>query len=273
MLWWIWPALLAALALFLVAPGRAPAALRGRFSGRCYAHRGLFGQRQDPPENSLPAFAAAVQAGYGIELDVQFTADRRLVVFHDDTVDRMTGGHGPVRAHTLAQLQALPLAGSGEHAPLFAEVLQTVAGRVPLIVEIKAGQQYDGAYLDALCCAVLDALQGYAGDYCIESFDPRVVRRVRQWAPGVLRGQLVDEYRAYRKNGAGRVGAFLFSHCAFNFLCRPQFIAWCPAPPNGAVRLCRRLGAMLVNWTALPSHDHAALQKRYDAIIFQWYRP
>ena len=86
--------LAAALLLFAVWPGKRRDELRLPFYGRNYAHRGLFGKDQCPPENSLPAFAAAAQNGYGIELDVQFTSDHRLVVFHDDTLDRMTPAKG-----------------------------------------------------------------------------------------------------------------------------------------------------------------------------------
>ena len=225
------------------------------------------------PENSLPAFAAAVQNGYGMEMDVQFSSDRKLLVFHDDTLTRMTGTKGWVRDYPYDQICQMPLKGSAEHAPLFSEFLQTVDGKTPLIIEIKSRHEYTGEYLDALCHATLDGLKGYNGPYCIESFDPRVVKRIRKFAPQVLRGQLVDSYRAYRKEGANPIHAFVISHCFGNFMARPDFIAWCPDKQNWAVRLCARLGAMMVMWTALPEHDQAALEKQYDAVIFQWYHP
>lgn len=104
MLWWFLlvaaiPILFVVLVLFLVWPGAPRTALRQPFCGRSYAHRGLFGTQQRPPENSLPAFAAAAKGGYGIELDVQFTKDRQLVVFHDDTLDRMTPAQGACPTH------------------------------------------------------------------------------------------------------------------------------------------------------------------------------
>ena len=265
----------AAAAALCTVPGTDPRrrALRADFAGRNYAHRGLFTKDQSTPENSLPAFAAAAEAGYGIELDVQFSADRQLLVFHDDTLDRMTGTHGWVRDFAYADIAAMPLLGTAYHAPLFAEVLATVAGRVPLIVEIKSRSAYSDAYLDELCRAVLTALDGYAGPYCIESFDPRVVARIRHLAPGVLRGQLADSYQSHRKEGAGPLHAWVLSHCLGNVFSRPDFIAWGPAPRNWAVRLCAALGAMMVYWTALPEDDQAALQRDNDAVIFQWYTP
>ena len=96
---------------------------------------------------------------------------------------------------------------------------------------------------------------------------------VRRQAPGLLRGQLADSYRSYRKTGAHPVPAFVFSHCLGNFLGRPDFIAWCPEKRNWAVRLCARLGAMMVMWTALPEHDTRKLETENDAVIFQWYAP
>ena len=96
---------------------------------------------------------------------------------------------------------------------------------------------------------------------------------VRRQAPGLLRGQLADSYRSYRKTGAHPAPAFVFSHCLGNFLGRPDFIAWCPEKRNWAVRLCARLGAMMVMWTALPEHDTRKLEAENDAVIFQWYAP
>ena len=144
-------AALCALVLFLVAPATGRKELRTPFAGRNFAHRGYFGKDQRPPENSLPAFAAAAKNGYGIELDVQFTADRRLVVFHDDTLDRMTPTKGFVHDMPWAEFSAQPLAGSDEHPPLFADMLRTVAEAnpgTPLIVEIKSRSEFMLTYLE-----------------------------------------------------------------------------------------------------------------------------
>ena len=236
-------AALCALVLFLVAPAAGRKELRTPFVGRNFAHRGYFGKDQRPPENSLPAFAAAVQNGYGMEMDVQFSSDRKLLVFHDDTLTRMTGTKGWVRDYPYDQICQMPLKGSAEHAPLFSEFLQTVDGKTPLIIEIKSRHEY-------------------TGPYCIESFDPRVVKRIRKFAPQVLRGQLVDSYRAYRKEGANPIHAFVISHCFGNFMARPDFIAWCPDKQNWAVRLCARLGAMVLN-TAAPSYRCVKALQRF----------
>ena len=121
--------------------------------------------------------------------------------------------------------------------------------------------------------ATIAELKAYPGPYCIESFDPRVVGIVRRQAPDILRGQLADSYQSYRKDGTHAVPAFAFSHLFGNFLGRPDFIAWCPAKRNWAVKLNAALGAMMVMWTALPEHDTAKLEAENDAVIFQWYAP
>lgn len=268
--------LLVVLVLFAVWPGAKREELRKPFYGRNYAHRGYFGKDQRPPENSLPAFAAAAKNGYGIELDVQFTSDKKLVVFHDDTLDRMTPAKGFVHDMPWAEFSQQPLAGSEEHPPLFAEMLRTVAEAnpaTPLIVEIKSRTEYTKPYLTELVRATLDALQSYPGPYCIESFDPRVVGLVRKMAPGIVRGQLADSYESNCKEGTNKVFAYALSHLFGNCMGRPDFIAWCPAPHNWAVNLCAKLGAMNVMWTALPEHDTAKLEQDNDAVIFQWYAP
>lgn len=268
--------LLAALILFLIAPDAGRRELRAPFVGRNFAHRGLFTEDQSIPENSLPAFAAAARAGYGMELDVQFTSDRKLVVFHDDTLDRMTPAHGLVQEQPWDVVRTLPLAGTDYTIPLFREMLQTVTAEnpnTPLIVEIKSRYQHSGEYLDELCKATLKELERYPGPYCIESFDPRVVMRIRRLAPGILRGQLADSYAANREGGSSRTASFGLSHYLLNFAARPHFLAWCPARRNWAVRLCAAMGAMMVYWTALPQDDATGLQMRHDAVIFQWYEP
>lgn len=275
--WLTWAAAgaaaLAGAGAWCIRPAKSSPAQRRPFTARSFAHRGLFDESQTRPENSLPAFAAAVEAGYGIELDVQFTRDRQLVVFHDGTLERMTGAAGRVCEHTYAEIAALPLKGTDCCAPLLGQVLALVDGRAPLILEIKSEYRFGRRYVAELCAAVMAALEGYDGDYCIESFDPRVLLWLRRNAPQVLRGQLADCTGEYRRNGAGWLAAFVLSHCVGNFLGRPQFIAWCPARRNRAIRLIALMGAMMVYWTALPGDDTARIQRENDAVIFQWCLP
>lgn len=262
--WLIGLVCLAALTVFAVAPGRAAAAQKAPFHHRNIAHRGLYAADQSVPENSLAAFRLAAEHGYGVEFDVHITADGALVVFHDDDLARMCGAEGAPEDKTLAELSALRLAGTDEPIPTLGEVLAVIAGKTPIILELKRGSRNT-----ALCEGVYAALEAYDGDVCIESFDPFIVRWWRKNAPGRLRGQLSANYREMKK-GTGSINAFLLSRLLTNCLARPQFIAYGLSGRKPlTVRLCERMGAMRVAWT---SRDERA-EASHDTVIFEHYRP
>lgn len=257
------PAAIAGAVAFLVAPGRMSAAQRAPFVDRNYAHRGLHTPDGAVPENSLAAFRDAVAHGYGVELDVHLTADDALVVFHDDTVERVCGVPGEVEQMTLAELRALRLRGTEEEIPTFAEALEVLGGRVPFILELKRGGRNR-----ELCERVYAALRGYEGPVCIESFDPFIVRWFYKNAPELLRGQLSMPPRAYG-DSTTRLNAFLVGNLLTNVLCRPQFVAYQIGGKPLTVRLCERMGALRVAWTS-----HAWDQERKNnMVIFEFYRP
>ena len=149
---------------FLVAPGRATRAQKAPFLYRNYAHRGLHTEDGTVPENSLPAFRAAAEAGYAVEMDVHLTADDQLVVFHDDTLERMGGVPGVIDDFTLAELRALRLGDTDCVIPTFAEALEALGGRVPLLLEVKRGHNNR-----RLCALTLAALRTYGGPDCVQS--------------------------------------------------------------------------------------------------------
>ena len=128
---------------FFLRPGRYPEAQKALAYGANHAHRGLHSRDKAVPENSLPAFRAAVQRGYGIELDLQMTADGKIVVFHDDDLQRMCSSPLVIEQATYAQLQEYNLGETFEKIPLFSQVLAQVNGRVPLIVEIKSTERIE----------------------------------------------------------------------------------------------------------------------------------
>lgn len=265
---WLWAlAALAALWLFLIAPGRASRAARAPFEGRAYAHRGLYDSDQSVPENSLPAFQRAVEAGFGAELDVQRTRDGQIVVFHDDSMRRACGVDRPIRDFTYEELQAFPLFGTGERIPLFSEVLKVFGGRQPLIVELKYGPDWV-----PLCEAIRAMLDAYPGPACVESFHPAMVRWFRKHDPKRLRGQLSEAARFSRKTLPLPV-AFAMSRLLGNCLTRPQFIAYRVGPKPLSVRLAERMGAMKVLWTARERSQHDQRMKENHAVIFEGYRP
>ncbi len=254
----------AGITAFLIAPQRPTPAQKAPFWGVNIAHRGLHRPDRSVPENSLAAFAAAVEAGYGVEFDVHITADEKLVVFHDDTLSRICGAEGRVEEKTFAELRTLRLAATQEIIPSLEEVLGVVGGRTPIILELKTG--HDNR---RLCELTREALRAYDGDVCIESFDPRIVRWWRFHAPEMLRGQLSSPMDIY-KTAANRPLAFAMCCLLGNFLGRPHFISYgiCGKKPL-TVRLCEKMGAMRVAWT---SHGPAN-EKDNDTVIFEYYRP
>lgn len=258
------PALTAAgMVAYLVAPGRATSAQKAPFVDRNYAHRGLHRQDQSVPENSLEAFRAAVEHGYGVEMDVHLSADGALVVFHDDTLDRVCGVPGRVEDKTLEELRQLRLCGTECGIPTLAEALDVLGGRVPLILEIKRG-----GHNRELCEKTDALLRTYAGPVCIESFDPFIVRWFRLHAPELLRGQLSLPPKDYG-DSTTKLNAFLAGNLFTNVLCRPQFIAYQIGKKPVTVRLCERMGAVRAAWTS-----HAWDQEsKNDMVIFEYYRP
>ena len=266
--WLIVLILLAALCLFLLfllfSPARPGKKKKAAFYGKNIAHRGLYQKDQSIPENSLPAFAKTVEAGYGMELDVQLSRDGRVVVFHDDDLKRVCGVDKRVDELDYAELQKLRLCGTDEKIPLFDEVLATVGGKTPIIVELKTGKRNG-----ELCQKTLAALRAYKGDTCIESFDPTIVAWFRKHAPDIYRGQLAQLPKEYRKVGKSALVSFLLGTCALNIVARPNFIAYRIGRKALSVHLAELLGATRVAWT---SHDEA-VERKFDVVIFEHYLP
>ena len=250
-------------ACFLTAPGRATAEQKRPFMGRNIAHRGLYKEDQSIPENTLSAFALAAEQGYGIELDVHITDDDRLVVFHDDDLERMTGEEGLVEDQMWRELKELCLADTDEHMPLFSEVLALIDGRVPIILELKPDSRRN-----ELCERVLEFLRTYKGDICVESFDPFIVGWFRKHAPDILRGQLSQPPEDF-KDDLSPVKAFALGNVLTNFIGRPHFLAYKIGRKSLGARLCRMMGVMKVGWT---SHEPSS-EIDHDTVIFEHYNP
>lgn len=225
-----------------------------------YAHRGLHGA--DVPENSLAAFRAAVEAGVGIELDVQLSADGEVMVFHDESLLRMTGKDGSLYAHTCEELSLLRLAGTDEHIPTLREVLALVAGRVPLLVEIKPEHA-----VTSLCAKTAALLDAYDGAYMIESFHPLAVRWFCKNRPAVVRGQLSAHLFVRGKRTAS---LFLVENLLLNFLARPDFIAFDYHHKNRySFALCRFIyRPYTLAWT-VTDEDGLRASRNFDGIIYE----
>lgn len=240
------------------------------FMNVLYAHRGLHDNAGEAPENSMAAFRKAVEAGYGIELDVQLTKDKVAVVFHDFTLKRMCGAEGKVSDYTYEELQQFSLASSEEKIPKFTDFLALVNGRVPLIIEYKiAGGNTE------VCSVADEILQGYKGLYCIESFNPLGVRWYRKHRPEIIRGQLADNFI---KSGEKEFSVFLYfalHHLLFNFITKPDFIAYNHHNYRDLSRLlCRHMfGCLSVAWTIKSKRELEERKGDFDLFIFDSFVP
>ena len=188
--------------------------------GWVYAHRGLFGD--GVPENSMAAFRRALEAGYGVELDVHLLADGSLAVIHDSLLVRTTGLEGRIEDLTEAQLGQCFLEGTEETIPTLEQVLELFAGKAPIILELKSVRGNDAA----LCAGVCAALDAHPGTYCLESFDPRSVYWLRKHRPDLVRGQLTENYFRSKTNLSFPQKCLLSAQMT-NFLTLPDFVA-CP---------------------------------------------
>ena len=243
-----------------------------RFRSLPIAHRALHNVADGRPENSRAAISAAISAGYGIEIDVQLSADNAAMVFHDYALERLTGTSGTVRVHTSDQLAQIGLSGGSEGIPTLPEVLDLVAGQVPLLVELKDQDGAMGPDIGPLEAATAMALRGYQGDLAVMSFNPHSVARMAELLPDVPRGLVTSAYRAddWPLSAAtcdhlraipdyDRVGACFISH-EVNDLDRPRVAA------------LKAQGAFICCWTVKDAKTEAQARKVAGNITFEGYQ-
>nr|MBE6544484.1 glycerophosphodiester phosphodiesterase [Oscillospiraceae bacterium] len=251
--------------LFLIAPKNKKE--MKKFKSRLYAHRGL--HNEEKAENSISAFKAAVDAGYGIELDIRLSKDGKMVVFHDDTLDRVCGREGKVIDFTAEELATFKLNGTNDGVPLFSEVLALVDGKVPLLVEIKENPG-DSAVSKAAC----EMLKEYKGDFIVESFNPLSLKTVKENMPEITRGLLSQRYYEYEKYRKPLY--FALQALLLNFLCRPAFIAYDHRHAKAfGLRFIRGFfDVPTLAWTVRSAEEEAIARKNgFDGIIFENYLP
>ena len=240
------------------------------------AHRALHDLNAGRPENSLSAIRAAIAAGYGIEIDLQPSADNVAMVFHDYQLERLTGESGAIRLRDAADLAAIPLTGSthGDTIPTLADVLEEVAGQVPLLIELKDQDGAFGVDVGALGRTTAAALAGYKGPVAVMGFNPHSVADFAALAPDIPVGLTTGEF--LRKNWElvpqarldelatipdyDRVGASFISHRG-------------TALTMARVKALKAGGAAILCWTIRSPEAEAEARKLADNITFEGYLP
>ncbi len=234
-----------------------------------FTHRGLY-KSGYIPENSIAAFRAAKERGFGIELDVHLIADGNLAVMHDSSLMRTAGADRMLYDLSSAELGMYYLEGTSETIPSFSDVLEEIDGSVPLIIELKV----DKNNYAELCRTVCDALKDYKGLYCLESFDPRCVYWLAENRPEWVRGQLAENYFK-REKKIPFIGKLFLTSLVFNFLGKPDFIAYRYSDRRDIpYKICKKLWKMpIVSWT-VKSEDELNIAVNDNEIpIFEGFIP
>jgi glycerophosphoryl diester phosphodiesterase len=237
---------------------------------RPVAHRGLHDQRRGVIENTPAAFQAAIDTGYAIELDVQATAGEEPVVFHDDTLERLTHGSGAIGGLSVEALKAVAFRQTGERMQTLSEFLEQVAGRVPVFMEIKTVGDNAGL----LCGQVAKRLAGYKGPMAVMSFDWAAVRAMQQLTPHLPQGIISMRYTAENSPELSAFARFRLTHMLDFPAARPNFLAYHVNDlPMPGVALLRRLGLPVLTWTVRSEEQRRRAAIYGDAIIFEELRP
>ena len=227
-----------------------------RLIARPFAHRGLHGQGRI--ENSRAAFEAAIAAGHGIELDVQASRDGEAMVFHDEKLDRLAEQAGPICGMVRGELERIRLRDSDETIPSLAEVLALIAGRAPLLIEVKAPTREVGA----LSRSVSAALKGYDGPVAVMSFNPEVGHWFARHEPKCLRGLVVTEKGRKWRGWLARRLALWRS--------KADFLAYDIRDlPSAFAESARRRGLRVLTWTVRSVKDRARAAEHADQIIYE----
>jgi glycerophosphoryl diester phosphodiesterase len=238
-------------------------------TARPIAHRGLHDARRGVIENTASAFAAAIDADYAIECDLQLTRDGEAVVFHDETLDRLTTREGTLVNHSVPELKAMAFTASSDRIQTLGELLGQVQGRAPLMIEIKS--QWDGN--EKLVRRTIEVVRGYHGTFALMSFDPKVIELVRALAPEFPRGIVADQatHSDYDILPAGeRLRLRELAHLPET---EPDFISyhWRDLPYPRVANF-RRTGRPVITWTIRSRQDAATALRYSDQITFEGFR-
>lgn len=231
------------------------------------AHRGLWSP-QGAPENSLAAFQAACAAGYGIELDVQLSADGEAMVFHDDSLQRLTGAEGRLTQRTAAELAELRLGGTDERIPTLLETLALVGRRALVLIELKTPAGRVGPLEQRVHEIIID----HAGPTAVIGFNPYSHAWFAERFPGVLRG--LNSYSYADAHGLEPEQRAAFARLEQAAIAQPHFLALgLDILPGAAAARKRAEGLPVVAWTVRQPEQWAGITEHCDNLIFEGFRP
>ncbi len=228
------------------------------------AHRGLHNIENKIPENSILSFQKAIENNFAIEIDIHLTADKEVVVFHDDDLKRVCSDERKINDVSLKELKTLFLLNTNQKIPTLKECIETIDGKVPLLIEFKV----DKNNWKVLCEKANEVLKNYEGKYFIQSFFPQVLYWYKHNRKDILRGQL----------NAGHLGDKLYHKIAenflTNFLARPHFVSFEYIFYNKPIRkFITKLGAFPVGWTFPSQENLAKLKSEFKTYIFENFIP
>jgi glycerophosphoryl diester phosphodiesterase len=232
------------------------------------AHRGLHDLTAGVVENTASAFLAAIADGYGIETDIQISADGEAMVHHDDALGRLTEGSGALAAMSTTAIQAVPFKSGGDRILTLSELCELVAGRVPLVIELKS--RFDGDL--RLVKRAAEILAGYKGPAAVMSFDPEPIEEARRLAPALARGIVAERHYSHHEWDAMPASAkFKLAFLLHALRTRPHFVAYSVKDlPALAPWVARNLfGLPLLTWTVRNDRDRATAARYADQIIFE----
>ena len=230
------------------------------------AHRGL--HTKDIPENSLSAFENALKNNYAIELDVQFTKDKEVVVFHDENLKRMTNDTRNIEDVNYDELKNLRLDNTNEIIPTLEEVLELVDSKVAILIEIKDCKDYI-----ELSEKTYEILKGYEGNYAIQSFNPFILEWYKNNASEVIRGQLSGTFTEGSES-LNSFEKFVLKNMLLNFKSKPNYIGYeLDGIPKSKLESLRKKGVPIIVWTVKNKEDMEKAYKYSDNITFENFLP
>jgi glycerophosphoryl diester phosphodiesterase len=235
---------------------------------RPLAHRGLHDDQKGIIENTCSAFAAAIAARYGIECDLQISSDGEAMVYHDDTLGRLTETSGRLDAMTAAELKRVTFRATRDHMMTLGELCDFVAGRAALLIELKSPRAGDRR----LAARAAKVLFSYAGQAAVMSFEPAQIVDLRRIAPRLPRGMAMRKHAWSRAFAAPRRSMPALAH---GLTARPQFVAYSVSDLPALLPTLMRsvFGLPLLAWTVRSADDRETAARYADQMIFEGFRP